>query len=91
MSQIPVARADLDQAARYLRHACELLERRAFHKTAILRKSLHVAARRLGAGYHYIGNASEIIVLCQVAERVPVPAARTEILKAIAVLRDTLQ
>ena len=83
-----VQRADLDRAARYLRRACDLLQRRAFHKTAILRKSLHVAMRRLGAGDYYLESASEVTLLCQVAEKVTVPAARTEILKAVAVIRE---
>jgi hypothetical protein len=84
-----IPQTDLDQAARYLRYAWELLEREAFGEPALLRKTLLVAARRLSQGDHLIGNAAaEITVLCQVAEKVPVAAARTEILKAVAVLRD---
>ena len=43
----------------------------------------------LSPGDHYAGNAAaEITVLRDVASKVPVADARTEILKAIAVLRD---
>src|SRR5580693_3758934 len=80
-------RSDYDQAARYLRYACELLERQAFGRTVTLREVLQMAARRLSAGDHYVGDAAaEITVLRQVAEKVPIADARTEILKAIAVL-----
>lgn len=82
-------RSDFDQAARYLRYACELLERQPFGKTVALREVLELAARRLSPGDHYIGDAAaEITVLRMVAERAPIADARTEILKAIAVLRD---
>jgi hypothetical protein len=84
-----ISQSDLDQAARYLRYAWELLEREAFGEPALLRKTLLVAARRLSQGDHLIGNAAaEITVLSKIAEKVPVAAARTEILKAVAVLRD---
>jgi hypothetical protein len=40
-------------------------------------------------GDTYVGDAAaEITVLRQVAEKVPITDARTEILKAIAALRD---
>jgi hypothetical protein len=66
-----------------------VLERQAFGKTAALREVLDLAARRLSPGDNYVGDAAaEITVLRQAAERVPVADARTEILKAIAVLRD---
>jgi hypothetical protein len=82
-------RHDYDQAARYLKYACELLEREAFGRTVTLREVLQMATRRLSAGDHYVGDAAaEITVLRQVAEKVPITEARTEILKAIAVLRD---
>jgi hypothetical protein len=82
-------RSEYDQAARYLKYACELLERHAFGRTVTLREVLEMAARRLSAGDHYVGDAAaEITVLCQVAEKVPLTDARTEIQKAIAVLRD---
>jgi hypothetical protein len=84
-----ISQTDLDQAARYLRYAWELLEREAFGEPALLRKTLLVAARRLSQGDHLIGNAAaEITVLRKIAEKVPVAAARTEILKAVALLRD---
>jgi hypothetical protein len=48
-----------------------------------------VAAHRLSQGDHYVGDAAaEITVLRQVAEKTPIAEARTEILKAVAVLRD---
>ena len=82
-------RSDLDQAVRYLKYACELLEREAFGKTAAIRKVLELAVRRLGPGDNYVGDvAAEITVLRLAAEKSPVADARTEILKAIAVLRD---
>jgi hypothetical protein len=82
-------RSDLDRAARYLRSASDLLERQAFGKTIVLRQALEMAVRRLSPGDHYVGDAAaEITVLRMVAERVPIVDARTEILKAIAVLRD---
>jgi hypothetical protein len=84
-----VNRSDLDQAARYLRYACELLEREAGSKTVAHRKVLKLAVRRLSPGDHSVGNAAaEITVLRQVAEKVPVAGVRIEILKAVAVLQD---
>jgi len=80
-------RADFDQAARYLRYACELLEREAFAKTVKVREVLQLAARRLSPGDHFVA-AAEITVLRAAADRVPAADARTEILKAVAVLRD---
>jgi 3-deoxy-D-manno-octulosonate 8-phosphate phosphatase KdsC-like HAD superfamily phosphatase len=86
---MPLRRSDLDQAARYLRHAGELLERDAPGKTAALRKLLDLAVRRLSPGDNYVGDAAaEITVLRQVAATVPIADARTEIMKAVAVLRD---
>ncbi len=82
-------RSDYDQAVRYVKYACELLEREAFGRTVTLREVLQMAARRLSAGDHYVGDAAaEITVLRQVADKVPIAEARTEIMKAIAVLRD---
>lgn len=89
LNPMTLHRSDLDQAARYLRYACELLEQQAFGKTVTLREVLQMTARRLSAGNHYVGDtAAEITVLRQVAEKVPYVDARAEILKAIAVLRD---
>lgn len=83
-------RSDYDQAARYLKYACELLERQAFGKTAALREVLQLAVRRLSPGDNHVGDAAaEITVLLHAADKVPLPDARTEILKAVAVLRDT--
>lgn len=82
-------RSDYEQAARYLKYACDLLERQAFGKTAALREVLLLAVRRLSPGDNYVGDAAaEITVLRHAADKSPVADARTEILKAIAVLRD---
>lgn len=82
-------RSDYDQAARYLDHACELLKRQAPGKCLALRDVLELAARRLSPGDHFVADAAaEITVLRQAAEKVPVADARTEVLKAVAVLRD---
>jgi hypothetical protein len=51
-------RTDLDQAARHVRHACELLEGQAFGKTVVLREVLEHAADRLSPGDHYVGDAA---------------------------------
>jgi hypothetical protein len=60
-----------------------------FGKTLALREVLQMAVRRLSPGDHQLGDAAaEITVLRQVAEKVTIGDARTEILKAIAVLRD---
>jgi hypothetical protein len=49
-----------------------------------------LAAGRLSPGDHFVGDAAaEITALRQVAEEVPAAQARTEILKAVAVLQDT--
>jgi hypothetical protein len=42
---LTIPRTDLDQAGRYVRYACELLEREAFGKTATLR--VYKVLRRL--------------------------------------------
>jgi hypothetical protein len=82
-------RSDYDQAARYLRYACELMERQAAAQTRALREVLGLAVRRLSPGDHFVGDAAaEITVLRHVANKVPIADARTEILKAIAILRD---
>jgi hypothetical protein len=80
-------RSDYDQAARYLKYACELLERQAFAQTMAARDVLQLAVRRLSPGDHFVGDAAaEITVLRQIADKVPMADARTEILKAVAVL-----
>jgi hypothetical protein len=56
-----------------------------------VRDVLQIAVRRLRPGDHFVGDASaEITVLRDIANKVPITEARTEILKAIAVLRDRL-
>jgi limonene-1,2-epoxide hydrolase len=82
-------RSDYDQAARYLQHANELMARDASSQTRGLRDILDLAIRRLSPGDHFVADAAaEITVLRQAAERASTADARTEILKAIAVLRD---
>jgi hypothetical protein len=86
---MPLHRADYDQAARYLQYACELLERQAFGQTIWTREVLQLAAARLSPGDHFVGDAAaEITFLRQVAEKISIADVRTEILKAVAVLRD---
>jgi hypothetical protein len=82
-------RSDYDQAARYLKYACELLERETPAQSRALRAVLELAVRRLSPGDHFVGDAAaEITVLRDLADKVLVSNARTEILKAVAVLRD---
>jgi hypothetical protein len=65
------------------------MEREAPTKRRALREVLGLAVRRLSPGDHFVGDApAEITVLRQAAERVTIADARTEILKAIAILRD---
>ena len=83
-------RSDYDQAARYLTYALELLSLHGTKdRTGAVRAVLEQAVRRLSAGDHFVGDAAaEITVLRDIADKVPLIAARTEILKAVAVLRD---
>jgi hypothetical protein len=82
-------RSDYDQAGRYLQRACELMERGAAAQTRGLRGILEQAIRRLSPGDHFVGDAAaEINVLGSLAQKFPIPDARTEVLKAVAVLRD---
>jgi hypothetical protein len=82
-------RSDYDQAARYLQHACYLLDSHAPGKMRATGDVLRLAIRRLSPGDHFVGDAAaEITVLRHAADQMPVADARTEILKAVAVLRD---
>jgi hypothetical protein len=82
-------RIDYDQAARYLQHACELMDRQAPGKMRATVEVLRLAIRTLSRGDHFVGDAAaEITVLRHAADQMPVADARTEILKAVAVLRD---
>jgi hypothetical protein len=82
-------RSDYDQAARYLQHACDLMDRQAPGKMRATCEVLRLAIRRLSPGDHFVGDAAaEITVLRHAADQMPVADARTEILKAVAVLRD---
>jgi hypothetical protein len=87
---MPLIRSDYDQAARYLNYALELLEQQAPGKHPGIREVLSLSIRRLSPGDNFVGKAAaEITVLRQAADKVPLAAARTEILKAVAVLRDS--
>ena len=82
-------RSDYDQAARYLQHACDLLQSQTPGTMPATREVLQLAIRRLSPGDHFVGaTAAEITVLRHAADQAPIAAARTEILKAVAVLRD---
>ena len=86
---VKLQRSDYDQAVRYLGQACMLTERDAAAQTRGVREILTSAVSRLSAQVEYTGDLkAEITGLREAASRVPVPAARTEVLKAIAVLRD---
>jgi hypothetical protein len=82
-------RSDYDQATRYLQRACEIMDSQAPGKMRATYDVLQLAIRGLSPGDHFVGEAAaEITVLRQAAEAIPVADARTEILKAVAVLRD---
>jgi hypothetical protein len=84
-----LSRSDYDQAARYLQHACDLMDSQAPGKMLATCEVLRLAIRRLSPGDGFVGDAAaEIGVLRYAASQMPVADARTEILKAVAVLRD---
>jgi predicted component of type VI protein secretion system len=84
-------RSDYDQAARYLQHACDLMDSQAHGKMRATVEVLRLAIRRLSPGDNFVGDAAaEIAVLRNAADKMPVADARTEILKAVAVLRDRI-
>jgi hypothetical protein len=82
---MPLRRSDLDQAVRYLQHARELLEREPLARMRASRGVLDLAVRRLSPGD--FSAAVEITVLRGVAGKVD-GSARTDILKAVALLTD---
>lgn len=85
-------RSDYDQAARCLRRATELLQHETTGKIRVIREVLWLAIRRLSPDDLFSGDtAAEITVLHDIADKVPVADARTEILKSVAVLRDGFQ
>jgi hypothetical protein len=87
--KLNLLRSDYDQAARCLQHACDLMDRQAPGKMRATLDVLRLAIRRLSPGDHFVGDAAaEITVLRHAADQMPVADARTEILKAVAVLRD---
>jgi hypothetical protein len=75
---MPLNRGDADQAARYLQHARELLERQPGARTRAIRDVLDLAIRRLSPGDFYAGGATaEIRVLQGSRARLPARLART--------------
>jgi hypothetical protein len=89
MLTMHLKRSDLDQAVRYLEHARDLLQGEPLARMRAIREVLDLAIRRLSAGDFYVGDdaAAEITVLREIAVKVD-GKARTDILKAVAVLRD---
>jgi hypothetical protein len=85
---MPLKRSDLEQAVRYLQHARELLARESLERMRASRGVLDLAVRRLSPEDFHAGDATaEITALRDVAGKVD-GAARTEVLKAVAVLTD---
>jgi hypothetical protein len=85
---MPLRRSDLDQAVRYLEHARVLLEREPGARPRTIRSVLELAIRRLSPGDFYAGDAAaEITLLRDIAGKVT-GEARTDILKAVAILTD---
>jgi hypothetical protein len=65
------------------------MDRQAPGKMRATLDVLRLAIRRLSPGDHFVGDAAaEMTVLHHAADQMPVADARTEILKAVAVLRD---
>ena len=82
-------RSDYDPAARYLQSACEILKRLAPGKCLATRLVFELTVRLFSPGDDFVGDAAaEITVLRQAADLMPIADARTEILKAVAALRD---
>jgi hypothetical protein len=85
---MPLKRSDLDQAVRYLQHARELLEREPSAGMRAIREVLRLSIRRLSPGDFYAGDAAaEITLLRDIGNKVAAEA-RTDVLKAVAILTD---
>jgi hypothetical protein len=85
---MPLKRSDLDQAVRYVQHARELLEREPGARMRVIREVLRLAMRRLSPGDFYAGDAAaEITLLRDIAGKLT-GEARTDVLKAVAILAD---
>jgi hypothetical protein len=88
LSHIPLKRSDADHAVRYLQHARDLLGREPVAKIRAIRNVIDLAIRRLSPGDFYVGDATaEITVLRDIATKVA-GEARTDVLKAVAILAD---
>jgi hypothetical protein len=92
---VKLQRSDYDQAARYLQGAVKLLQRHDPGQTRILCRTLGDAAQQLASDEFLVddGDLDErmsgvVAVLRASAGKAPVPDAKTEIMKAVAVLRD---
>jgi hypothetical protein len=84
----PLKRSDIDQSVRYLQHARELLEREPGARMRVIREVLRLAMRRLSPGDFYAGDAAaEITLLRDIANKI-IGEARTDVLKAVAILTD---
>jgi hypothetical protein len=71
------------------RRLCEIMDRQAPGKMRATLEVLRLAIRRLSPGDHFVGDAAaEVTVLRHAADQLSIADARTEILKAVAVLRD---
>ena len=79
--------ADYDQAVRYVRQALKVLDGQSFVGKGGVLSALKNTIRRLSGDSHPNGAASEITALIEVASNVPIADAKTEIHKAVAVLR----
>jgi hypothetical protein len=85
---MPLQRSDLDQAVRYLQHARVLLEGLPGARMRAIRDVMDLAIRRLSPGDFYAGDAAaEITLLRDIAGKLS-GDARTDILKAVAILID---
>jgi hypothetical protein len=84
-------RSDLDQAVRYLQHARELLNREPYGaRMRAIRDVLDLAIPRLSAGdaAAEITALGDIITVIRDLAGKVVGEARTDILKAVAILAD---
>jgi len=89
--KLVLSRSDYDHAARYLQHECDFMDTRMPGKMRATCDVLRLAICRLSPGDNFVGDAAaEITVLRHAADQMLVADARTEMLKAVAVLRDRI-